>query len=383
MQLKAPFTSFRFFRPASRRRGRLVRHYFWIFAILIGGGLIASGLLEIYFRYDETQRQIGLLQAQTANEAVIKIADYFLDIEKAMKAAVTTREIANKGIGPEYRFELMRLLSVTPAIMEALAIDGEGIPRAHVSRFRTALPDEMRNYSKSPTFLQTKQGVTFFGPVYFVRGSEPYITIAVPIERFPGSVIGTLQTEVNLRYIWEIISDIKAGKAGYAYIVSRSGDIVAHPDISLVLQRRKADHLEQVKAALRPAPDIVKPESVVATGLDGEKVLSSYAFLPSLDWAVVVERPLKEAYEPLYASLTRTSALLFIGLAVSLLASLYVARRVVRPLGTLRLGVERIGKGDLGFRLHIQTGDEIEILAGLQRSRGQGSRKNRRTCNCQ
>ena len=48
---------------------------------------------------------------------------------------------------------------------------------------------------------------------------------------------------------------------------------------------------------------------------------------------------------------------------MALLASLFVARRVVTPLWRLRQGVERIGKGDLGFRLELKTGDEIEILA--------------------
>ena len=187
--------------------------------------------------------------------------------------------------------------------------------------------------------------------------------MAVPIERFPGSIIGVLVAEVNLRYIWEIVRDIRVGKAGYAYIVARSGDIIAHPDIGLVLNRRKADHLEQVKAALRPAPVIQKPESMVTSSLSGEKVLSSYAFLPGLDWAVVVEQPLGEAYERLYASLLRTSTLVLLGLGMALLAAAYVARRVVRPLHTLQRGVERIGKGDLDFRLQIATGDEIQTLA--------------------
>ena len=48
---------------------------------------------------------------------------------------------------------------------------------------------------------------------------------------------------------------------------------------------------------------------------------------------------------------------------MALLASIYLERRVIRPLQTLRLGVERIGKGDLDFRLDIKTGDEIENLA--------------------
>jgi signal transduction histidine kinase len=52
-----------------------------------------------------------------------------------------------------------------------------------------------------------------------------------------------------------------------------------------------------------------------------------------------------------------------IGLGIALIASAYVARRLVRPLHELRMGVERIGAGDLDFRIKINTGDEIECLA--------------------
>ncbi|HEY6367273.1 MAG TPA: GAF domain-containing protein [Candidatus Binatia bacterium] len=352
-----------FFRSWGRRRGRLVRNYFFIFVILISGGMIASGLTEMYFRSYETREQIGLLQGEVANAALSKIAQYVLTIEGQMKAATLSQPIAEGGFDPAHKFELMKLLYIAPAITEAAAIDGDGVPRIHVSRFRTILPNEESDYSKAPAFLQARQGATFFGPVYFVRGSEPYLTMAVPIERFPGSVVGVLQAEVNLSYIWEVVREIQVGKAGYAYIVARSGDIIAHPNISLVLQRHKADHLEQVKTALRPAPGIQRPESVVTHGLNGEKVLSSYGYLPNLDWAVIVERPLAEAYEPLYASLRRTYSLLIIGLGIALLATVYVARRVVRPLEALRRGVEKIGEGDLSYHLEIQTGDDIEVLA--------------------
>lgn len=351
------------FRSRMPRRSRLVRNYFFIFAALIGGGMVASGLLEIYFRYYENQEQIAVTQGEAAKAAVSKIAQYILEIEAQMKSATLSQVVAVNGLSPEYRFELSKLLYVAPAITDVAAVDGQGTARLQVSRFRATELSEKTDYSKSPAFLQSQQGVTFFGRVYFVRDSEPYLTMAVPIERFPGSIIGVLVAEVNLRYIWEIVRDIRVGKAGYAYIVARSGDIIAHPDIGLVLNRRKADHLEQVKAALRPAPVIQKPESMVTSSLSGEKVLSSYAFLPGLDWAVVVEQPLGEAYERLYASLLRTSTLVLLGLGMAMLAAAYVARRVVRPLHTLQRGVERIGKGDLDFRLQIATGDEIQTLA--------------------
>ena len=347
----------------SRRRGKLIRNYFLIFVALIGGGMTLSGLTEIYFRSYETREQIGMFQGEIANAALAKIAQYILTIEGQMRSTSLSEEIAEQGFTPANKFELLKLLYVAPAISEAVALDRNGGSRLHVSRFRAILPSEEPEYLKSAAFLQARQGATFFGPVYFVRGSEPYMTMAVPIEEFPGSVIGVLQAEVNLSYIWEVVRDIQVGKAGYAYIVARSGDIIAHPNISKVLQRQKADHLEQVKSALRPAPGMQKPESIVTRGLNGDEVLSSYAYLPSLDWAVIVERPLAEAYEPLYASLLRTYTLLTIGLGIALLATVYVARRVLRPLEALRWGVEKIGEGDLDYHLDIKTGDEIEILA--------------------
>jgi signal transduction histidine kinase len=59
----------------------------------------------------------------------------------------------------------------------------------------------------------------------------------------------------------------------------------------------------------------------------------------------------------------RTSTLFLIGLGMALIASWFLARRVVRPVRILSEGVERIGTGDLGYRLDLKTGDEIEILA--------------------
>ena len=62
--------------------------------------------------------------------------------------------------------------------------------------------------------------------------------VAVPIEWFVGEVEGVLVAEVSLRYLWDVISEIRVGQSGYAYVVSHDGDLIAHPDISLVLQRR-------------------------------------------------------------------------------------------------------------------------------------------------
>jgi signal transduction histidine kinase len=345
------------------RPGHLVRHYFFIAAIFIGGALISSGTLEIYFRYHETQHQLALLQRETLTAVSLNIGQFMQEIENQMKASTISSTIATKGISPEYKFDMRQLLSVAPAITELVVLDIYGIARLHVSRLRFVPDDAPRDYSNSPMFQQARHGVSSVGPVYFIDGSEPYATIALPIERFVGEVIGVLQAEVNLKYIWEVIQAIKIGQASYAYLISRSGDLIAHPDLSLVLQRHNMAALPQVKAAMLTAPGESDQKEVVAYDLEGRKVFSSYDVVPGLDWLLFIEQPLTEAYNPLYASLFRTSSVALIALAVALLASFLVARRVIIPLQMLRHGAERIGKGDLNFRLHINTGDEIENVA--------------------
>jgi signal transduction histidine kinase len=346
-----------------RRRGRLVRHYFVISVILLGGGLISSGVLEIYFGYRESHENVNLLQQEVATAAAFKTEQFIEQIEVALRTATKSPEIARRGLSEEFQAELTRLLLVTPAIEEAMALDLAGHMRLQASRFRAMLPEDKAEMPAQVAFETAKEGKSFFGSVYFARGSEPYNSIVVPIERFAGELIGILWARVNLKYVWEVIQDIKIGKAGYAYIVTRSGDLVAHPDLSLVLRRPNLAHLHQVRAAFETNSTGGKAQSLTAQSFQGSNVFSSSVLIPRLDWAVIIEQPLDEAYGPLYASLFRTSSLLLIGLGMALLASIYLARRVVRPLQTLRLGVERIGKGDLDFRLQIKTGDEIENLA--------------------
>jgi signal transduction histidine kinase len=343
-------------------RERLVRHYFYVSLILISGGLVTSGILEIYFHYRESREQVALLQQEVASGAAFKIQQFINEIEAAMKATIKSREIAEKGVTQGYRFELKKLLFLEPAITEAVAVDTQNVVRVKVSQLTSDLRSRLE-LPVSQAFDEAKQGKPYLSPVYFVRNSEPYMTLAVPIDRFPGEIIGVLEAEVNLKYVWDVVSNIRIGKAGYAYAVSRSGDLIAHPDISLVLQRPSMAPLKQVQAAFQAPPDVTKRTAIVSSNVQGENVFTSSAVIPGLDWAVIIEQPLEEAYQPLYASILRTSSLLLIGLGLALLASLFLARRVVRPLGTLRQGVERIAKGDLDFRLKLKTGDEIEILA--------------------
>jgi hypothetical protein len=210
-----------------RRRERLVRNYFFISVILIAGGLISAGVLEIYFRYVEGLEQVGSMQQDAASAAALRIERFIQDIATTMKAATKSADLSSSRMSKEYEFELKRLLFLAPAITEAVALDINGAIRARVSRFRAASL-VTNDLSQSAAFQDAKQGNSYFGSVYF-RDSEPYVIVAVPIERLAGEITGVLHAETSLKDIFDVVSGVKLGSAGYAYVVTSSAAAAASP----------------------------------------------------------------------------------------------------------------------------------------------------------
>jgi two-component system NtrC family sensor kinase len=101
-----------------------------------------------------------------------------------------------------------------------------------------------------------------------------------------------------------------------------------------------------------------------ATDLLGRRVLTAFAPVAPLGWLVFVELPIQEAYQPLYHSIQRSGLVLLGALCLAALAGIFLARRMTGPIRALAAGAERIGGGDLGQRIAVRTGDELEGLAG-------------------
>ena len=64
-------------------------------------------------------------------------------------------------------------------------------------------------------FLQARAGLVYFGPVYFRQESEPHMTIAVAGS---GAQAGS-RCRVSTMFIREVVSQIKVGQTGHAYVV--------------------------------------------------------------------------------------------------------------------------------------------------------------------
>jgi signal transduction histidine kinase len=216
--------------------------------------------------------------------------------------------------------------------------------------------DSGLDLSKDPKFTEAVANKVYYGPVYFRRESEPYMTLSLAGTRKDA---GVSIAEVNLKLIWDVVSQIKVGEHGHAYVVGEQGRLIAHPDISLVLRNTDMSKLTQVQAARAGNAD---PTSE-AMNIQGQEVLTASAPIAPLGWTMFVELPVEEAYASLYLALQRLAIVLAGASIFAVLAGMFLARRMVGPIQALREGAERIGAGDFSQRISIHTGDELEGLA--------------------
>src|SRR5205814_4071092 len=140
-------------------------------------------------------------------------------------------------------------------------------------------------------FRETRGGRVWYGPVYFRKESEPYMTLAVP----HGTSVTAPVTaaEVNLKFIWDVVSQIRVGRLGQAYVVDQQGHLLAHPDISLVLRKTDLAAQPRVAAARSGAAD-----AMLSTDLAGRSTLVAHSVIVPLGWIVFVEQPVIEALAP-------------------------------------------------------------------------------------
>jgi signal transduction histidine kinase len=334
-----------------------VKYVVLFFAVVLVA-LITNGAFEVWFSYQEYKSSLIRIQREQAEAAAAKIGQFIREIEA--QVGWTTQLPWSAGTVEARRFDGVRLLRQVPAITELSQLDATGHEQLRVSRLAMDVLGSQIDYSKDPKFTEAVAHKVYYGPVYFRRESEPYMTLSLAGTRRDA---GVSVAEVNLKLIWDVVSQIKVGEHGHAYVVDSQGRLIAHPDISLVLRNTDLSQLAQVQAAQARARGAPADQVQEAEEVRGRRVLTAYAPVAPLGWFMFVELPIEEAYAPLYATLYRSFLLLLAGLLLALIAGLFLARKMVVPIQALRVGAARLGAGDLGQRISIKTGDELEGLA--------------------
>jgi class 3 adenylate cyclase len=340
-----------------RPRRPLFRKYLIALFLAVVVPLLANGLSDAWFGYRDQRATLDQQLGLEARSAAGHIQNFLDGIRDQLGWAVQLPW--GEGNDERHRVDALRVLRQVPAIVNLTLVDGKGMERLHVSRVGLNRVGSGTERFTDPGVIGAKAQKVWYGPVTFYRGSEPFMIMAVAGNR---AAAGVVLADINLKLIWDVISAIQVGQSGKAFVLDRPGRLIAHPDISLVL--RGADGAgsavwRQLQVELAAAAG----KAVIAQSTERREVIAAAAPIPGVDWTVVAEQPVAEAFAPIRATLWRTGALLLAGAAFAGLLAYWLARRMAGPIRLLEEGVERVGAGQFDYRIEIRTGDELEQLS--------------------
>src|SRR5262252_7274587 len=240
-------------RAAAKRpqqRGGLFRKYAALLLALVGGSLIVSAAIEMYYSWGESRQALIAVQREKAQGAAAVIEQFVKEIEGQVGWA-TGFLPAGSGL-EQRRFDFLRLLRQAPAVTEVSYLDADGREQIKVSRLAMDTLASGADLSHEPKFAVARANKRYLSPVYFRKESEPYFTLA-----FADRAGGVIIAEINLKTLWDVISRIQVGRGGVAYVVDERGLLIAHPDIGVVLRKTDLSHVPHVALALSKLRDPV------------------------------------------------------------------------------------------------------------------------------
>jgi len=247
---------------------------------------------------------------------------------------------------------------------EVSILDLTGREVIKISQRKVYMPSERLDESKSAKFQKAIHGDTYVSPVYTSDKAEPNVTIALPLKGAGRDIIGVLAAETNLKFLWEVIGSIRFGVGGYAYLVDNQGSLIAHKDPSMVLRGTNLSQIHEVQEFLQnPFAADPTPSGNDVIGIIGKPVLSTYAPVHGLNWAVILEEPIDMALADVKTVRQFALLLLGIGLSVGATVIIWLANKITRPIHELHEGVKTIRTGNLNYQVEISSGDEIQSLA--------------------
>ena len=206
-------------------RRRLFGKYALLIIALVAAALLINSGFDFWFSYQENQAALVRIQQEKAEAAARRIEEFVGQILRQI--GWTTHAQWAAGPLDQRRQDYFRLLRQEPAITELAQLDEQGAEQLKVSRLSMDVIASNADFSQSPAFTEAKAHRLWFSPVYFRKESEPYMTVALARE---GRNAGVTIAEINLKLIWDVITALKIGQSGYAYVVDGRGRLIAHPD---------------------------------------------------------------------------------------------------------------------------------------------------------
>jgi signal transduction histidine kinase len=297
-------------------------------------------------------------QRELSRRIADRVAASIENAHRGLAALRTERRFQNR-TPKENIASLRHFLEAYPDLLDASVFDGQGRGLVRVSRRNGKLVwgKEPSSRAGRPEFLRAAEGHRYTSPVFFTaRDRVPQVLLSVP----SGAGRGVLVARLNLAGLWDLVGE-SAGPFSQAFVIDGEGNLVAHPDHARVLAHENWAERSVVRIFLEDSSG--GQGYFMDQGVGSSRTLAVFHRIPGLGWGAFVETPYRDVLAPVRSLGTKVLAtalglgILFWSIGFSLV------NKILRPLGVLQEGIQRIGRGEMSHRIDLRTGDELQRVA--------------------
>jgi two-component system, cell cycle sensor histidine kinase and response regulator CckA len=223
-------------------------------------------------------------------------------------------------------------------------------------------------------------GKPTWSPVFIDAGGEGLtITAATPLYDRPGKLIGVLGCSFIFSHINQFLRSLKIGETGQAFIVERSGLLVATStlDETYTADKKRIATFESKNPVINQAGKSISLQvgdfgkidrrQRLSISLQGERHfvhLSPLTDRRGIEWLTVVIIPEKDFMSSIKSGNFNTVLLSLLALGITITVGLMISRRITRPILELNIAAKSLADGQWSQELQIDRQDEVGELAG-------------------
>ena len=196
-------------------------------------------------------------------------------------------------------------------------------------------------------------------PVQSKRTGNNIVTMILPLMK-DGKQYGYMGSTIPIDEVQNTISTVQYGETGYAYLLSKVGTVIWHPNAEYVLTSNVNDignpavisSFEQVKNG---------QSGVFEYELEQGEYTGSYT-PTSLGWGVFVTAPEEELHHPIHELTEALIVASVLSLLVTAVFAYLFTVRLVRPIQLLNAAVKEVAEGNLSKTIQVKGRDEVAVL---------------------
>ncbi|TAH69511.1 MAG: EAL domain-containing protein [Anaerolineaceae bacterium] len=173
--------------------------------------------------------------------------------------------------------------------------------------------------------------------------------------------VGYIVSTLHLSYFENFLDAITYGDTGHAVLLDHGGDILYHPDESLMGTRISSTRLRNIVSDYNKGQ--VQPSGTFEHYHNNTNQIYGYSIIPEMGWALLVKQDVSEIWSMTSLILTLLIFICAVLLVFIIIFAHFLSRRYTEPIIQLRDAMRTASDGDLSVQSYIKSKNELGELS--------------------